>query len=133
MTQENFQLDISKLTQRSYANESAKSINPSTTIQPRQMISNLFKDFPNVKRLSLSNKRIIDSSGTLIKCTLTREKINITVQTSIKIITFDYLINENKCFINSKESTQKQFEYFVKAMNNVINFSNHENVIINTS
>ena len=39
MTQENFQLDISKLRQRSYANDSAKSINPSTTIQPRQMIS----------------------------------------------------------------------------------------------
>lgn len=127
------QLDLSKLSQRSINEPSNKTIKPSTTTQPNEMISNIFKKFPNVKRLSLSNKNIIDSSGTLIKCTLTREKIDITVQTSVKIIKFDYLINENKCFINSKESTQKQFEYFVKAMNNVINFSNHEKVIITTS
>ena len=130
MADELLQLDISKLSESMLSVEQSNVESKKNLNSPTELVKKLFKNQHNVTSIKLSNKNIIDNSESLIKCNITREKINITIKTSIKIIEFDYLIDDTKCFVNSKEATNKQFDYFIKAMNKVISFSNNEKVII---
>ena len=129
MEKDLLQLDITKLS-KPESGESNNIINKEEIKNPDLIIRKIFKNYHDFKEIKISNKSIKPNIETIIECNLTREKISITIKTSLKIIEFLYMVSSKKCFTKNKEVTKKQFNYFIKAMNQIIKLCENETVSI---
>ena len=129
MKKDLLQLDITKLSQ-SVSDESSTISKKEDIKKPALAISKVFKNYHDFKEIQISNKNIQPRTETIINCSLTREKVAITIKTSLKLIEFIYIVSSKKCFFKDKEATNKQFNYFIKAMNEIIKLCENKTISI---